>query len=105
MLYFFIKQGDTSPSVTFSLSPGTVNLAGASVVFNMRLKKGALKISRGTAEIVTPSPPVVRYNWSANDTNTPGLYEAEFEVTYANGKIESFPNNENILIKITEGLA
>jgi len=48
---------------------------------------------------------VVYYNWSTGDTDTIGSFEAEFEVTYVGGEIESFPNNRFIEVEITDDIA
>ena len=87
MATFTIKRGDTIP-LRYALLPASVNLAGASVVFNMR---GVL--DRAPARIVTASPPVVEYIWQPGDTARPGLRPAEFEVTYPDGIVETFPTD------------
>jgi hypothetical protein len=48
---------------------------------------------------------VVYYQWQTGDTDTIGSYEAEFEVTFTGGEIESFPNNRYIQIEITNAIA
>ena len=104
MQTFRLKRGDTSPALRFALSPATVNLAGATVVFNMRSVGGVPVISRAAASIVTSSPPVVEYIWTAEDTAAPGLFQAEFEVTYTDGAVETFPNDGNITVQISGDL-
>lgn len=47
----------------------------------------------------------VKYVWTATDTATAGSFQAEFEVTYTNGAVETFPNDQSISIVITEDLA
>jgi len=103
---FYIKQGDTSPAIQYALSPASVILTAATVVFNMRAVGGTVKISREAATITTATgTPTVQYNWTADDTDTAGLFQAEFEVTYSDGTIETFPNASYIQVNITGEIA
>lgn len=104
---FVIKQGDTSPSLEFALLPASVTLTGASVVFNMRRALGGvLAVNRQAAVKVTETvTPTVRYDWQAGDTAAAGVYQGEFEVTYGDGSIETFPNDGFIGIRIVEQIA
>ena len=92
MLKFTIKRGDTSPALRFALLPDSVSLAGATVRFQMRARGGGTVIDR-SAEILTVfEPAVVAHLWAPGETETPGRYEAEFRVTYLDGRTETFPN-------------
>jgi hypothetical protein len=46
----------------------------------------------------------VRYEWLAANTDTADEYEGEFQVTYANGKIQTFPNDGYIPVVITDDI-
>lgn len=70
----------------YALSPATVDITGASVVFTVRGK-----VTRAPATIVSTTPPVVEYVWQPGDTETVGLAPAEFEVTYPDGGTGTFP--------------
>lgn len=76
---------------------GSVDLSGATVVFNMENR-----ISRAAAVVTGASTGLVTYNWTAADTSQPGLFDAEFEVTYSDGKVETFPREGYIKIRIME---
>lgn len=104
---FYLKRGDTSPSLAFALEPTTTVLSGASVVFNMRDRAtGTVKVTRAAAVIVTATgTPTVRYDWAAGDTATAGTYDGEFEVTYSDLSVETFPNASNITIVIAGDIA
>jgi hypothetical protein len=103
---FFIKARDTAPSLIYALSPASVDLTGATVRFNMRTRTGTVLINRAAAVIVTPTgAPTVRYDWQAGNTDTSGLHEAEFEVTYSGGRIETFPNDSFIGVAVTGDIA
>lgn len=105
---FYIKQNDTSPALRAVLKDADgvpVNVTGASVLFYMRTAGATETIVEGTAEVVDGTTGVVQYNWATGDTATAGNCEAEFEVTYATGKIETFPNSKYIKVKITPELS
>ena len=104
---FYLKEGDTSPSLIYALTPVSVVLTGATVRFNMRAANGgAVKVNRAAAVIVTETgTPAVQYNWQSADTDTAGFFEAEFEVTYSGGAIETFPNSDFIRVNITGDIA
>ena len=104
---FYLKQNDTAPSIRATLKDGSgsvINLTGASVRFHMKDLTGTIKID-ASANIVDPATSgIVQYNWIGSYTDTAGPYSAEFEVTYSDGSIESFPNDGNIGILITKEL-
>ena len=105
---FYIKQNDTASFITRDLKDAfgsPVNVTGSSVVFSMRVKPaGTMKITRQAGVIVNAGIGRVRYEWASDgsDTNTADEYEGEFQVTYANGKIQTFPNDGHIPIVITD---
>ena len=101
---FNIKRGDTSPAIKFALEPSDITLNGAAVQFQMRVRVGATVID-APATIDSSSPPIVSYAWAAQDTATPGWYEAEFRVTYFDGSVETFPNRGFINVSINEDVA
>ena len=106
---FYIKEGDTASFITRDLKDAfgaPVNVTGATVVFSMRVKPaGTLKVTRQPCVIVTAGTGRVRYEWIADDTDTADEYEGEFQVSYANGKIQTFPNDGHIPIVITDDIS
>jgi len=46
----------------------------------------------------------VRYAWQTGDTDTPGTFQGEFEVTYSTGEIETFPNDGFLAIEIIDDI-
>lgn len=86
---FYLKRGDTSPSLDYELEP-VGDLAGASCAFNMMDSEGLPVVDAVAATILEPK--TVRYSWRPQDTDTAGTYRAEFRVTYADGRHETFPN-------------
>lgn len=116
---FYIKRNDTAPVIQQTLldsSGNAVDLTGASVAFSLFDVNGKAPtaiLSEAAATVVqTGSAPnftnkgVVKYAWQAGDTaHTPGIYLAEWEVTFGDGTIETFPDNDFIYVYITADLA
>jgi len=103
MQTFTIKRGDTSPAILYALFPETISLAAATILFKMSGQSGGLKVN-APAYVSQSSPPVVGYQWQAEDLDTAGNFLAEFEVTYGDGSVETFPNDEYIRIKVLSDL-
>lgn len=105
---FYIKRNDTSPILNATLKDGdgaAVDLAGTSVALKMKaVNDTSLKVD-SACTIVDASNGKVRYTWAATDTNTRGSYQAEFQVTYSGGAIETFPNDGYVSIIITDDLS
>lgn len=105
---FYLKANDTSPSLQATLKDGNgdaVSLIGATVRFHMRAIGAADELVNAEATVSDADNGIVYYQWNANDTGAIGSYEGEFEVTYAGGEIETFPNNKHIEIEIVDDLA
>lgn len=104
---FVIKRNDTSRSLKFypRANPAS-NFTAATAVFNMRQAGGGTKISRQSATISSDAEGTFfQYDWVSGDTDTAGTYEAEFEITLSSGRVETYPNNAWIDIKIPEDIA
>jgi len=103
---FSIKQNDTSPSLQATLKDASltpVNITGATVMFHMKSIDGTVKVDQQMT-IVDGSGGVVQYDWQAGDTDTVGTYYVEFEVTYGDSSIETFPNNGNKVVSVVKEL-
>jgi Rib/alpha/Esp surface antigen-like repeat protein len=108
MSRLFIKQNDTNPAIECTLqdSDGTaVNLSGATARFLMRARGGATVKVNAAAAITNAAGGVVQYTPVAADTDTPGQYEAEIEVTYSDSTRETFPSRGYISIVIQDDIA
>lgn len=109
MATFYIKEGDTSPAIEYVLSPTDIVLTGANVVFNMWDRRRVVKVSRAVGSVTddgsASDTPTIQYDWVSADTDTAGTYYAEFEVTYADSTIETFPNDGYITIEIRKDIA
>ena len=106
---FFIKQNDTRPSLRCTLLDADelpVDLTAATVEFHMRVyPAGTTKIAAGTVAVIDTAQGDVEYKWSASDTDTAETYEAEFECTFSDGTIQSFPNDKHAFVYITDDIA
>lgn len=109
MADFIVKQDDRREPIERTLkgSDGVaVNLTGSTVRFLMRGPvpgSSTLKVNTG-ATIVDAPTGKVRYSWAAGDTDTQGLFEAEFEVTFGDGTRQTFPNDGFISVLVAEDL-
>jgi len=105
---FRIKQGDTVPALRVSLLNGTdnaISLDGASVRFHMRAIGSLSILIDSSVSVIDAGSGVIQYDWVAGDTSLIGSYQAEFQVTYADGKIETFPNSEYISVEIIDDIS
>ena len=97
-----IKRNDTLPVFKATLNDvdGDVAvLSGATVKFIMVDKDGDEKVS-AAAVITGAGTGQVEYRWIPTDTDTVGSYRGEFEVTFSDGNIMTFPNDGYIVITI-----
>lgn len=103
---FIIKRGDTRPVFEAYLQEqdGTpLVIDGATVRLIVRGRQGVL-INRAVMVIVDAATALVRYSWAVGDTATPGTLEAECEVTFADGGVETIPNEGYIPVRINGDL-
>ena len=111
---FIIKRDDTSRAFPSTLrtraSPNddwvVVDLTGATVRFHMRpAAEGSTVKVNALATIVNATLGQVEYQWAAGDTDTEGQFVGEWEVTFADGTIGTFPNDRELNITIRRDLA
>lgn len=99
-----LKRNDTKVNVKATLSneSGPVNLTDCSVRFLMS-KQGKNKVAR-EALIQDAVNGIVWFVFEQGDTSESGRFEAEFEVTFSDARIETFPSDGYILIDILTDL-
>jgi lysophospholipase L1-like esterase len=96
-----LKRNDTKDTISYILSNqdgSAVNLTGASVRFVMGTNKTL--ITNSPATVVDAVTGEVEYQLTDADTLVAGTHKAEFEVTFSDGKIKTFPNKGYILVTI-----
>lgn len=101
-----IKRGDTRNCIKAILknaSGAPVDLTGCSVSFHMAQLNRPAVISRA-AHIQDAVTGEVWFVWASGETNIAGVYRAEFEVVYQDGRRETFPNDGYISIQILNDL-
>lgn len=94
-MIFQMKRNDTSPGLARTLyraDGSVVDLTGATVRFLAEDMEGDIKINAPAIIFGNPTEGRVRYAWKPEDTDTAGQFNAEFEVRFLDGGLESFPN-------------
>lgn len=100
---FVMKRGDTAPILvaTFKDSAGdAVLISGASVKI-LVYTLGGTEVFSASMSVSSEVAGTAEYEWQLTDTATPGTYLVEFEVTFADGSVETFPNTgyEMLVVK------
>ena len=95
MADFSIKAHDSLPTIQAALinaDSTPLDLSDAlGVRFIMRgTGSGQVKVNAG-AVVVDPAGGVVRYDWSGTDTDTPGAYQGEWEISWPGDKKQTVP--------------
>jgi len=92
---FTMKANDLLPSIqaTLTSNGGPIDLSTATGVdFIMRLTNGTVpKVDAPAVIVGDPGWGVVRYDWTGTDTNAPGTYQGEWEITWGDGKKQTVP--------------
>lgn len=109
---FTLRLGDTATPITATLTDEDgvpVNIQGATVKFRMWPEAGGtIKVNANAtnAQVGDGSDGTrghVSYQWQTTDTDTAGDYLAEWQVTFANTRVQTFPNEGALHIVITQG--
>jgi hypothetical protein len=114
---FYIKSYDTVPPIQATLEDGLgnrVNIEDADVLFVMRhitdpdsgRRPGPQLFAKPANNDQSGAPTMgdVSYDWEEGDTDIPGGYRAEWEVTFSDGSVETFPNAGHVRVAIIEHL-
>lgn len=93
------KTGDVKVRFGATLAADTLDLTGATIRFIM---KGKAKTIAGAA--VNDAGLHVYFEFTGTDLDTKGTYKAEWEVTFPNGTIQTFPDDGYHEIKVIDDL-
>lgn len=110
IMVFYLKEGDTSPAIKFQLQDedrNPVNIAGFEQLrFHMQktdsVNPTVLADTSSGVSAVDADKGIVQYEWDEGDTDRAGEYEAEFQVRFSGGDVETFPNRRDIKVEIEE---
>ncbi len=106
---FFLAQGNTGPLMEFFIEKITgepENLTGALVKAHMRVKpSGSVKFSAQTVTVVDGETGECAYGFTAAQSADADEFEFEAEVTYADGRVQTYPNDGYFPVKIKEKIA
>jgi hypothetical protein len=99
-----IKRNDTRDAIKATLSneKGVVDLTGCSIRFIMA-RRNKIKVDK-PAIIEDTLNGVVWAIFDQGDTDEVGTFQAEFEVTFPDNRIATFPNNDYLMIEIKSDL-
>ncbi len=98
-----VRENDLQPVAETVIRRGSsivdLTAEGATAVtFTMRHRyDSAVKVDEAAATIFDGPNGVLRYTWVAADTNTPGVYLADWTVTFPGGP-ESFPTRASDIV-------
>jgi len=102
-----LVAGDTAPPITYTLrdsntaapgqtldpdNPATwapINLTGATVRFYVRAIGSAVLKDTVVGTLITPASGVVALIWNPTTLDTPGQYEVETEITFADNSVQT----------------
>ncbi len=115
MADFTIKRNDTRPRLVTTLitdfgtaAEGPVDLTSASAVkFLMRSESapaGSAPKVNAAATISDAAAGIVTYTWVDGDTDTEGIFEGEFQITWSDDGVETIPNDSYISIQVVDDL-
>ena len=108
---FTIKQNDKKPTLVATIKDAEGNLFDLSgvdsVYFQMRLRGSDVnKVNKTDTSYATVqgdgTTGKVQYLWQDGDTDTPGMYEAEFELVWSDGEIQHVPTEEPFIVNVVK---
>lgn len=104
---FQIKKGDTSPAIEATVTDqdgDPVDLTGATIYFRMQDISTHDTLFDKEASIVDATEGMVEYNWQSGDTDTPGMYYAEFQIEFSQTNVQTHPRAGYKIVEVSDSL-
>lgn len=111
---FILRAGDTAASIASTLEDENgdpVSIQNATVRFHLGSITGTTVVVNADANNdqngagTDGTKGNVSYDWGAADTATAGWYVGEWQVTYADNSVQTFPNGDYLYVLINEQIA
>jgi len=110
---FEIKRGDLAPifrarCIDASDPTNGVDLTSATTIKLLLMNNANVLVVNGTMtkedQTQSATKGFVRYAWQTGDTSTAGVFRAEVEVTWSDGKKQTYPRDSYARVIIYEDL-
>lgn len=109
---FIIKRNDTRPPYIATMKEkigepdeSNLDLTDADHVnFIMKAPEALETKVNSLADIEDAATGLVSYTWETGDTDTSGTYQVEFEIHWADGGVQTVPNNSYGEVEIIDDL-
>ncbi len=103
---FEIKQNDRKPDYKVRLESGgePIDLTDCYVTFIMRAAAGDEPKVSAPAAVDDAVGGLVRYEWQSGDTDTPGTFRVEWEITYPGFLKRTVPSKGYGMVVVTSEL-
>jgi len=87
--------------IVTDINGNPINLTGSTISFKMKNQKTGASLSLGLCEIINASAGLCKYVVQAGDLSTAGVYDAELQILFETGAIQTSKLDN---IKILEDL-
>jgi hypothetical protein len=95
-----MKPGDTAPALLIDTNADMTGTT--SKVAKIRRRHGGTVVTKTLTTVGDPTLGVLTYQWVAPDTDVVGTYEIDAVVTFADGRIQHFPQGSDLELIIGE---
>lgn len=107
MATFYLKEGDTSPTLEATLRnpDGTpADVSNADVTIRVAEPRGGATLFTDTVDVISGSEGKVAYTFKERDVEKQGRYRLDFHTQIVNDGGESYPNSGYHTLMVDKGL-